>query len=337
MSIFDIFKGKSPSVSAEDEAVILKKMDIIFEEAISKAEAFEKLGRNDEAMAKYQEGFSRLSEIVKQNSNNYMYPLKNGELIMTLAYTKDKVFFKAAEPWYQMVIKHFHNDKDADLTMAYWRLGLIEERLRNNQKTALSYYNQAISAPKGLKITDYQKKYDLSAVYLSLAILYRFTDDILSKKYARMRLEIVTDCPQAIAIINDYRWEAQMGLFDAVIGDHGEILCNKDQEGIFFILSGPNRTIRIKSTLLSMLLVSAKMNGWNGGKKLFDRHGKMMKFPEKPFIITKLDATTLGKTLTASLVKTEQEIAKDTSPMMREMLETVHFFSEGAFEAYIDQ
>lgn len=328
MSVFDIFKGKSSSNSAEDETVILKKMDIIFEEAISKAEAFEKLGRNDEAMAKYQEGFSKISEIVKKNSNNYMYPLKSGELILKLAYTKDKIFFEAAEPWYQMVIKHFRDDKEADLTMAYWRLGLIEERLRNNQKTALSFYNQAIIAPKGRKITDYKKKYDLSAVYLSLAILYRGTDAELSKQYAMKRLNIVSDCPQAKEIFNDCNQETKLSKFDAMTTlDSDSIMLNESLGDKKFILAGTKRAIKVRADMLSILFITAKQSGWPGGRMCFDSSGRKLKFPERSVVIDKEDAISFS-----AILKQQMKSVDDSSPEIGIIKDVLLFCSEGSFE-----
>lgn len=328
MSIFDIFKGKSSSDSAEDETIILKKMDIIFEEAISKAEAFEKLGRNDEAMAKYQEGFSRISEIVKNNPSNYIYPLKNGELILQLAYTKDKIFFEAAEPWYQMVIKHFRDDKDADLTMAYWRLGLIEERLRNNQETALSFYGQAIIAPKGRKITDYKKKYDLSAVYLSLAILYKDADAELSKQYAMKRLSIVSDCPQAKEILNDFNQETKLSNFDAMTTlDSDTIMLNESLGDKNFILVGTKRAIKVRADMLSILFITAKQSGWPGGRMCFDSSGIKLKFPEQSVVINKEDAISFS-----AILKQQMKSVDYSSPEIGIIKDILLFSSDGSFE-----
>lgn len=328
MSIFDIFKGKSSSDSAEDETIILKKMDIIFEEAISKAEAFEKLGRNDEAMAKYQEGFSRISEIVKNNPSNYKYPLKSGELILKLAYTKDKIFFEAAETMYRLVIKHFSDNKDADLTMAYWRLGLIEERLRNNQETALSFYDKAIIAPKGRKIADYQKRYDLSAVYLSLAILYRGADSELSKQYAVKRLSVVSDCPQAKEIINDFNQETMPSDFDAMtILGSDTIMLNESLVDKNFILSGKNRAIKVRADMLSFLFITAKQSGWPGGRTCFDSSGLKLKFPEQSVVINKEDAISLS-----AILKQQMGSVDDSSPEIGIIKDILLFSSEGSFE-----
>ncbi|MHB8883258.1 MAG: tetratricopeptide repeat protein [Thermodesulfovibrionales bacterium] len=327
MSLFDKIKNKLTSDIAEDESVILKRMDILFEESMAKGEAFEKLGRHDEAGRKYQETASRLSEMVRNSPRNYMYALKAGELFMKLGYTKDKIFFNAAEAWYQLVINNFRDDRDADLTLAYWRLGLIEERLKNNQKTAVAYYDLAIKTPKGKKITDYQKKYDLSAVYLSLAYMYKTSNVGLSKQYARKRLEVMPDCPQAKDILNDFNSEAPNFDGGANSEDSGTIFLNDSLADKKFVLVGAKRTINISGGMLSVLLITAKQSDWNGGRKLFDASGQMLQISDRPIALDRDDALNLG-----TILRKQMKSDNNRSPELLMIKDVLNFFTEGGFE-----
>lgn len=329
MSLFDKIKIKLTSDIAEDESVILKKMDILFEESMSKADAFEKLGRHDEAGRKYQEAVSKLSDMVRNSPKNYMYALKAGELFMKLGYTKDMTFFKAAEAWYQLVINNFRDDRNADLTLAYWRLGLIEERLKNNQKTAVTYYDLAIKAPKGKKITDYQKKYDLSSVYLSLAYIYKTSNVDVSKQYAKKRLEVVPDCPQAKDILNDFNSEAKATNCDAgtTSEDSDTIFLNDSLADKKFVLVGAKRTIKISGAMLSVLLIAAKQSDWKGGRKLFDASGQMLQIPDRPIAIDKDDALNLG-----TILKKQMKSDNNHSPEILMIIDVLNFFTESGFE-----
>jgi hypothetical protein len=93
MSFFDKLKNLASSEPEEDGSIIMKQMDIMFEEAVSKAEAFEKLGRTNEASQKYQQAVKDVFGLVNKSGKNYMYALYAGELFMKLGYTKGKQFF----------------------------------------------------------------------------------------------------------------------------------------------------------------------------------------------------------------------------------------------------
>jgi len=329
MSFFDKLKNLASSELEEDKSIVMRQMDIVFEEAVSKAEAFEKLGRKEDAVRKFREAASKLSDILKTSSKNYIYVLKVGELYMKLGYTKDKIFFQAAEPYYRMIIDNFGHDPDADLTMTYWRLGILEERIRNNQEKALAYYDLAIRAPKGRKITDYQKKYDLSAVYLSLAILYSATNEPLSKQNAQKRLAIETDCPQALAIINGYNWEAAPTNFDAMISsdDDKNIFLNEKLGDKLIVLCGPKRTIKVRADMLSVMFITAKKSSWQGGNKLYDANGRILKFPGRAVSIDKENAAKLSASLKQQLLRID-----NSDPVMNTFKDTILFFGEGSFQ-----
>jgi hypothetical protein len=230
---------------------------------------------------------------------------------------------------YRLVIEHFLNDKTADLTMTYWRMGLIEERLRNDQKAAHAFYGLAIRAPKGSKISDDQKKYDLSAVYLSLSILYRASNATLSKQYAMKRLEIVPDCPQSKELLSDFNTQAKPTNFDAMIISNTDdrIYLNSGMGDKKISLVGSVRKIAVRKDMLAILLLTAKRSGWQGGKGLFDIDDRILKIPDRPIALDKNDAMHLCTVLKQIVQNTD-----DVSPEMRMLTDMLRFCTEGCFE-----
>jgi tetratricopeptide (TPR) repeat protein len=202
MGIFDFFKKKSPTEEEQFLVVmIMQKISMIFEEYTSKAEALEQLGRLQEAAQKYNEAITEVQKLIDDHPNNYQYKVAFGGFVMNLGYTVDKNYFLIAENIYKKILGVHSNDKNADLTETYWKLGLIQERYYENNSNAMSYYELALKAPKGNTIQDKHKNNDLSNVYLSIALLLSNTNVDLAKEYASKRLKIVPNCPHAKSIL----------------------------------------------------------------------------------------------------------------------------------------
>lgn len=203
MGIFDLFKKSTLQDELEMQQVIIhKQIQMIFEEMTSKADALEKLGRHQEAEQIYADAINKAQSIVNKAPKDYLYKLALGENVIKLGYLVDKKYFPHAEIIFNIIVKQHSDDKNADLTQTYWRLGLIQERLHNNTVNAINFYKLAMQSPKGNRMDNKQKNYDLSAVYLSMANILCTTDIDAAKSYARKRLNVVSDCPHAKAILD---------------------------------------------------------------------------------------------------------------------------------------
>lgn len=112
------------------------------------------------------------------------------------------------------------------------------------------------------------------------------------------------------------------------------IFMNADMEVIPVILKGESRTVHTSTVMLTMLLLAAKQNGWQGGSALFDSRGGVHTLGDikSGIIIREFEASTLGQSLASAM------LAEPTEPEQRQFF--TQFFSlcrEGEFEIVVER